>query len=187
MQATETIWVPIAEAARQLGISIDTARRRVKRGELVAERRETAQGFSWWVCLAGAEVGSSATYADADLGSMPPMQDAQVGSTLRRQSEATHLAALVREFQAELMRRTEAAATWQARAEFLAVQLESARDEIKALTAPQTQQDTNPEPEPSAPTTEAPVPLTARLLPLAPWLLVVLAIGVVVVLLVVPR
>jgi hypothetical protein len=57
MQATESTWLPIAEAARQLGVSIDTARRRAKRGELTAERRETPQGFTWWVCLAGAEMG----------------------------------------------------------------------------------------------------------------------------------
>ena len=137
MQAAEPQWVPIAEAAQQLGISIDTARRRVKRGELAAERRETPQGFAWWVCLGGAEVGTSTAHADADLGSEPPMQNVQVGSTPRRQSEAAHLAELVRELQGEVLRRTEAATTWQARAEFLAGQLEAARDEIRALAAPQ--------------------------------------------------
>src|SRR5688500_5676258 len=94
MQATESQWVPIAEAAQQLGISIDTARRRVKRGELAAERRETPQGFTWWVCLGGAEVGTSTAYADADLGNMPPMRNGQVGSTSGRHSEAAHLAEL---------------------------------------------------------------------------------------------
>ena len=141
MQATETTWLPIAEAARQLGVSVDTARRRVKRGELVAERRQTAQGFTWWVCLAGAEMGMPTAYVDAELGSVPPMQNDQLGSTPRRQSEAAHLAELVREFQGEVLRRTEAAATWQARAEFLAGQLESARDEIRALAAPESSLD----------------------------------------------
>jgi hypothetical protein len=71
------------------------------------------------------------------MGTPAAYVDDQLGSTPRRQSEAVHLAELVRELQGEVLRRTEAAATWQARAEFLAGQLESARDEIKALAAPQ--------------------------------------------------
>jgi hypothetical protein len=158
MQATEPQWMPIAEAARELGVSIDTARRRIKRGELVAERRETPQGFTWWICLTGAKVGTPAAYADAELGSTPPRQHAQVGSMPMRHSEAAHLAELVRELQGEVLRRTEAAATWQARAEFLAGQLEAARDEIKALAAPTTTPDVPGAAESADPTTEPPVP-----------------------------
>lgn len=47
-------WVPLAEAAQQLGISVDTTRRRLRRGELVGEHRPTPQGFTWWVHLGGA-------------------------------------------------------------------------------------------------------------------------------------
>ena len=147
MQPMGSAWVPIAEAARQLGVSVDTVRRRIKRGELAAERRETPQGFVWWACLGGpAEVGSTAAYVDAEVGGDPPMQGAQVGSDdppRRQLSEAHHLAALVRELQAEVVQRTEAATTWQVRAEVLAHRLAAAEEQIKALEAPK------PDPEPA--------------------------------------
>lgn len=43
--------VPIAEAARRLGVSADTVRRRLKRGELEGEQHPTAQGFTWLVAM----------------------------------------------------------------------------------------------------------------------------------------
>ncbi len=151
MQTAESEWVPIAEAARQLGVSIDTVRRRIKRDEIVAERRETPQGFVWWVCLDGpAEVGSAAAYADAEMGADPPTQTAQVGTLppKRQQSEAPHLAALVRELQVEVLRRTEAATAWQVRAEVLAHQLAAAEEKIKALEAPKPDPEAEPTPDP---------------------------------------
>jgi hypothetical protein len=154
MQTIDSVWVPIGEAARQLNASIDTVRRRIKRGELVSERHETPQGFVWWVCLGGdAEVGSGGAYEGADLGSAPP----------RQQSEAPHLAALVRDLQQELLRCTEAAATWQARAAFLGAQLEMARSEIKALKAPESPPAAQEAAAAPDPLTESPAP------PLAPW------------------
>ena len=38
-------------AAHRLGVSVRTLRRRIHRGELVAEREETAQGFRYWITL----------------------------------------------------------------------------------------------------------------------------------------
>jgi hypothetical protein len=43
--------VPIPEAARVLGVSIPTIKRRLKRGELVGVREPTASGFKWLVLL----------------------------------------------------------------------------------------------------------------------------------------
>ena len=153
MQPIGSAWVPIAEAARQFGVSVDTVRRRIKRGNIAAERRETPQGFVWWVCLSDpAEVGSIATYADAQVRDDPPTQDAQVsgeGPPRRQQSEALHLAALVRELQAEVVQRTEAATTWQVRADILAHQLAAAENRIKMLEAPKH------EPAPAPPATES--------------------------------
>jgi hypothetical protein len=155
-------WLPLSEAAGILGVSVDTVRRRVKRGELDGEQRPTPQGFVWWVHLGG--------NADAaNLGSMPPGQRPQVDSTPRRQDLGT-LVDLIRDQQAELLRRTEAAATWQSRAEMLAHQLELARETIKALEAPRSPVASNltahgPEPDPEPPEpprrpdpTPAPVP-----------------------------
>lgn len=41
----------IGEAAERLGVSPDTVRRRLKRGELEGEQEETAQGFIWRIVL----------------------------------------------------------------------------------------------------------------------------------------
>jgi len=174
MQAEEIAWVPIAEAARRLGVSMDTVRRRLKRGELPSERRETPQGFVWWVNLdplaedgavaayADAELGGDAAHADADLGSVPHRLRQQIGSTMppRRQgSEAPHLASLVRELQGEVLRRTEAATTWQVRAEILAHQLANAEDRIKMLEGPKTDPEPDAAPAPTPfPTPNPPTP-----------------------------
>jgi len=43
--------VSIAEAARRLGVSTDTVRRRIGKGELLAHREPTPQGYRWEVEL----------------------------------------------------------------------------------------------------------------------------------------
>jgi hypothetical protein len=43
--------VPLKEAAIRLGVSVDTVRRRLKVGDLTGERRQTPQGFVWYVDL----------------------------------------------------------------------------------------------------------------------------------------
>lgn len=40
-------WVSISEAAARHGVSADTIRRRLKRGELTGRKETTAQGFTW--------------------------------------------------------------------------------------------------------------------------------------------
>lgn len=40
-------WAPLAEVAAAYGVSIDTIRRRMKRGDLEARRQQTPQGFKW--------------------------------------------------------------------------------------------------------------------------------------------
>jgi hypothetical protein len=128
--AAAAAWVPLAAAARQLGISVDTARRRIKKGQWPAgatRQRSTAQGFTWEVDLGALRIPA------ADPGSTP----AEAPPTRAHPAaEAGHLAALLREAQAEALRRAEAAAMWQARAEMLAGQLEQAQTELRALKAP---------------------------------------------------
>jgi hypothetical protein len=41
--------VPIKEAAERLGVSADTIKRRMKAGELVGQKKPTAQGYIWLV------------------------------------------------------------------------------------------------------------------------------------------
>ncbi len=40
-------WAPLTEVATAYGVSVDTIRRRMKRGELQARRQQTPQGFKW--------------------------------------------------------------------------------------------------------------------------------------------
>jgi len=41
--------VPLREAAARLGVSVDTVRRRLRRGELTGVQAPTPQGFTWLV------------------------------------------------------------------------------------------------------------------------------------------
>lgn len=43
--------VPIKDAAERLGVSADTIRRRMKKGELVGEKEPTPQGYEWRILL----------------------------------------------------------------------------------------------------------------------------------------
>lgn len=51
MHEDEGRWGSVSEAAQVFGISADTIRRRIKRGELEARREQTPQGFKWLVLL----------------------------------------------------------------------------------------------------------------------------------------
>lgn len=42
-------YIPLAEAAEQLGVSVDTIRRRIRKGLFEARREPTAAGFKWLV------------------------------------------------------------------------------------------------------------------------------------------
>src|SRR5687768_14795603 len=88
-------WLPLGDAAGILGVSTDTMRRRVKRGELDGERRPTPQGFVWWVRLGG-------NVDTGNLGSAPSGQHSQVDGTPRRQ-DLRALVDLIRDQQAELL------------------------------------------------------------------------------------
>ena len=139
-------WVTLAEAATLLGLSVDTVRRRVKRGELEARMVPTERGAAYRVRL------PSALDTAPTVGSPEPM----VGSAPMQAAsgaEASELAALVRDLQAELLRRTEAAALWQGRALML-----EARVRALEAPAPQDAQEGTQEPNLGAqsrePTTE---------------------------------
>lgn len=50
----------IAEAARQLGVSQDTVRRRIRRGHLSAHKQVTPKGRAWLVDVPAATTGQAA-------------------------------------------------------------------------------------------------------------------------------
>ena len=51
--AAMTEWVSITQAAERIGVSPDTIRRRLKRGELKGRQERTAQGFVWQIEVPG--------------------------------------------------------------------------------------------------------------------------------------
>jgi len=117
-------WLSLAEAARALGISEKTARRRAKVGQLEARQVSTRHGPAWQVRVPGT----------VDTGGRVDPTGTQAATMLE-------LVRLV----GDLQGKAEAAAMWQGRAEMLAAQLADAREMIRALEAP------GPVPSPTPP------------------------------------
>jgi hypothetical protein len=120
-------WVGLHEAARRLNLTPQTIRRRLKRGEFEARQVPTRTGPAYQVRLASGPDSSDQASQQATLAG------------------AGELVGLIRDLQAQLLVRTEAAAAWQARAEMLAGQLTDLREHVRALEAPKVEQ-TAPEP-----------------------------------------
>ncbi|MGI8550532.1 MAG: AsnC family protein [Dehalococcoidia bacterium] len=91
--------VPIADAARRLGLSYDTVRRRIRKGELVGRQERRRQGLVWLVELPDA-VPADAPASGQGAPTAPEMTAGEVlafrehNATLREQ-----LAARTREVQ----------------------------------------------------------------------------------------
>jgi excisionase family DNA binding protein len=143
----------IAEAASQLGCSVDTIRRRIRRGELDAQQVPTQHGPAWRIML----------------GMLPGTVPTVVGSTLGSAAmhvEAPLLAQLLADAQAELVRKAEAAAMWQARAEMLAGQVERLQLALEAPKPDSPEIAPQRDSEASAVATTQPSSETAKR---APW------------------
>ena len=157
-------WRSLAEAARVLGISEKTARRRAKAGQLEARQIPTPRGPTWQVRV-------------------PTTVDTEE----RVDSQGTHTATMLElvRMVGDLQAKAEAAAMWQARAELLAERLAAAESRVLALTAPQSPQDASGAPEPSDPPPEPspfpwPMPPSPNVRALAPWLFVAALLAIVV-------
>ena len=111
-------WLSLHEAAHRLGLTPQTVRRRLKRGELEARQVPTRTGPAYQVRLSSGP-GSS--------------DQASQQTTLVDSGELINL---IRDLQGQLLARTEAAAMWQARAELLAGQVADLREHVRALEAP---------------------------------------------------
>ena len=108
----------LADAARALGVSEKTARRRAKAGQLEARRIPTQRGPAWQVRV-------------PTTGDTEGRVDSQ-GTQTDHGATMLELVRLV----GELQPKAEAAAMWQARAELLADRLDRAESQLLALTAP---------------------------------------------------
>jgi excisionase family DNA binding protein len=112
----------LSQAAGQLGVSKDTIRRRVKRGELKGWQVETKFGPEWRVALDA---------APAPLPTGAGVDAAGVSDLVR----------LLSHTQAELVQAVGAASMWQGRAELLAGELAASREQVRALMAPREDPD----------------------------------------------
>jgi Helix-turn-helix domain len=113
--------VPLADAARLLGKPERTVRRWASQGKLPATR--TADG---WVVEIDGQVAAT-DRADGHSSGHVAAADAATGGQL-----ATVPVSFLRELQA----RAEAAALWQGRAQVLEAELAAAREQLRALPAP---------------------------------------------------
>ena len=135
-----TPWLTLAEAARMLGISEKTARRRARAGQLEARQVPTQHGPTWQVRLPN----GVPTVDRVDSGGTQPDRTASMLELVR----------MVGDLQAK----AEAAAMWQARAELLAERLAAAESRILALTAPPSSVEAPGAPESPDPTMESSAP-----------------------------
>jgi hypothetical protein len=60
--------LPVDQAARELGLSVATVKRRLKRGTLRGEQERTPAGFKWYVLVDGAATAGATAGATADGG-----------------------------------------------------------------------------------------------------------------------
>ena len=123
--AQDADWLTLSEAAAQLGVSTDTVRRRIS--------------AACWT--PGMSQGNAAPSCGIRLGTPGNLLGDGATPGVMPGNAMPELVTLLRDTQAELLRKAEAAAMWQARAELLASQLEQAQ---RALAAPR-------EPLPEAP------------------------------------
>lgn len=50
-QGGDHAYAPIADVAQAYGVSVDTIRRRIRRGDLQGRKEQTAQGFRWLAAM----------------------------------------------------------------------------------------------------------------------------------------
>jgi hypothetical protein len=98
MHDNDDRWGTVSDAAQMFGVSVDTIRRRMKRGELETRREQTPQGFRWLIRFpdnappepAQDTAGSTQTAAPIDQGSVviygPDPRDVLI-ETLQRELE----------------------------------------------------------------------------------------------------
>ena len=73
-------WVSLRDAAEALGVSTDTVRRRLKRGNLPGEQRSTPHGPSWFVLLPRETAAAAA--APSDEPTMPGAVNGLTGAAI---------------------------------------------------------------------------------------------------------
>ena len=104
--------VSMAEAAQLLGLSVDTVRRRLHRGELQGRQEPTAQGFRWWIEVpdqvdpshksGAATLGQNGSYSGATLEDVSSATSDNSGATLASPSDPQALREVIDVLQAQV-------------------------------------------------------------------------------------
>jgi hypothetical protein len=123
--------VSMAEAAQLLGLSIDTVRRRLHRGELQGRQEPTAQGFRWWVAVP--DKVDPCSQSDASLGDAPDATSNQTSSDPADTGDMPALREVIEVLQAQVKAQQEQLAVKDQQIEQLHVLLQQAQ---AALPAP---------------------------------------------------
>jgi excisionase family DNA binding protein len=139
-------WLTLAEAAEKLSVSIDTVRRRLHRGELIAKEEITRFGKAWRVKLEDVPSPQhSATQGVPTPEQVVPSGEQNGVHSPGQGVDAQGMLELVQLIK-ELQLKAETAAMWQARAMVLEeqlgytrLQLSHAHETIKALEAPKAE------------------------------------------------
>jgi excisionase family DNA binding protein len=144
-EPTSSNWLTIAEAAAALGVSVDTVRRRLKRGELQAEQVPTERGPVWRVCVNGLAGVPSVPGSNGHSTPGTPSSAAEhaMHESVEMRPELLRALEMLERAQSDVVAKAEAAAMWQTRAELLGLQVQQrdreladVREELRALQAP---------------------------------------------------
>jgi excisionase family DNA binding protein len=127
-------FVSARQAADLCGVSEKTIRRWIAAGRLKADKR----GREFQIALEDLTAfGAKAAAADEEVAEPETVSQPTFVATIippesspQAEPAVSYLADIVRELQAELTAKTQAAATWQSRAELLARELEVARQQL---------------------------------------------------------
>jgi len=158
-----TRWYTLAEAAPILGVSVDTVRRRLKRGLIEGRQVHTQHGPTWEVTLGTA----STEHEDAAEGAAQPAQGTQGVAEDEAGAGLVQLVALVDRLQQENR-------TLAGQVGFLTAQLGAAEDRLAIAAAPIRLQEAQPGPE-SAPASIGPPGPFSRAW--WPWLVILAVVG----------
>jgi hypothetical protein len=115
-------WVTLAEASQRTGVSIQTLRRKLKKGKIESRQVETIYGPTWQVPLA--------QLSRVEGEASPQSQD----------STNLELVNLVRDLHQENRELAETSSMWQERAQTLALHLSQAQEKILMLEAPKEEE-----------------------------------------------
>jgi excisionase family DNA binding protein len=145
-------WATLAEAASLLNCSVDTVRRRIRRGELHAVQDAGRHGPTWRVLL-GATLGTVPTVGSTP-SSMPSVNGATPSTTPSMGEDSPAFLEALRMLDAMRQENRDLAG----QVGYLQARVQMHEETIRALMVPQQPVDAPTTPETPIPTPEAPAP-----------------------------